>query len=208
MRFREAESGLLLPERELLPPRACDMFMATQLIGFGAGGKGPFQTLASASLNANGFGGFQTYAFRQKIAAAALSLNGTTELRITFLADTTRSFGIDQCYINHAAASGNAWDFIGTPTQVTFNSGAAGFSLSSGGSIVSDTVTFTIDNTKALIVAFDWADAGSLGCRSLATLTNWTVYTKIGVNEANVVAPAGYSAGSSNVAAISLIEAR
>ena len=212
MRFHRNHSGLLIPDREFVPPGVCEMLMATQYVGFGGSSKREYQTLASAALDANVYGGWQTYAMRQKIAAAALLLNGTSQLRITFNADTDtgtpHTFAIDQCYINHAAAAGNAWDFIGAPTQVTFSGGSAGFNLSANGSIVSDDITFTIDNTKALIVAFDWVDTGNQGCRGKATLTNWSVYYKAGVNEANVTAPAGYTTGASNVAAISLIEAR
>lgn len=40
MRWRRDHGGLILPDRELVPPSTCSMLMATQLIGFGAGAAG------------------------------------------------------------------------------------------------------------------------------------------------------------------------
>ncbi|MEQ9347748.1 MAG: hypothetical protein RIG26_15010 [Thalassospira sp.] len=166
-----------------------------------------FTDSASVTHDANVYAGYQGYSMRQKIAAAQISGSGSN-IKIKFAADTTRSFNIDKCYIGHAAASGNAWDFDGNQVQVTFSTGSAGFTLTSGQTITSDEIAFSLDDSKDLIVAFDWSTGGTLGARGKASQTGWSVYEKntSGTDESQDSTPAGYSSGSSGVAGVEAVQ--
>lgn len=166
---------------------------------------GTWQTCASASLDANGFAGFQGSTIRQIINAAGLSVSGS-EVRLTFEADTTRSWNMTEVYIGQQGA-GNPYGFLTTPTPITFGGGNAGFSLTSGQSILSDEITFTFDATKNHVIGMDWVNTGTLGCRSLNSKTNWNPWSKA-ADDAQTVGATGYTdrIGLGAVAGINLIE--
>lgn len=167
---------------------------------------GEFGNTATVTLDANNYAGYTGYSFRQVISAAQISTSGS-QVKVVFNADTGRSFAIDKAYIGHKAASGNAWDFDGNQVQLTFSSGSAGFSISAGASITSDAVAFALDETKDLIIAFDWTNSGTLGARGKITQSGWTAYVKntAGTDESSVTAPSGYLAGD-NVVSISAVQ--
>jgi hypothetical protein len=156
------------------------------------------------TLSQNTFGGYQTYTFRQVIDANTLAFSGS-KIRITFLADAARTWVVDEVYFNHAATSGDAYDYIGTPTQMTFSGGSAGFSLTAGQSILSDEITFAFDKTKAFVIAMDWVNTGSHGCATNTSASGWTTYEKVG-DDAQTVDATGYTSHATTIAGVLKIE--
>lgn len=68
-------------------------------------------------------------------------------------------------------------------------------------------MAFALDETKDLIIAFDWTNSGTLGARGKITQSGWTAYVKntAGTDESSVTAPSGYLAGD-NVVSISAVQ--
>ncbi|MGM5087520.1 hypothetical protein E0H64_17640 [Rhizobium leguminosarum bv. viciae] len=150
---------------------------------------GSWRTTASASLGVNGTG-FGSTTVRQTIAAANLANIGGSKVRLTFRAGTG-SAAIDNVYIGHKAASGDAYDFESTPTQITFSGGSAGATVATNSTLLSDEIAFTIQSGKDLIVAIDFG-AAAVVSRGL-TQTGWQAYRK-SANDASTVNATGYSA--------------
>lgn len=160
-----------------------------------------WEIAASATLGSNS-AGWSGFTLRQRIASAAISNTGGTKVRVTFVASTAGGFVIGNAYIGHQAASGDAYDFEATPTQLTFNGGNAGATVSAGSSIVSDEITFTIEASKNLIISMYFS--GTSAVRS-GNNGSWQAYYK-NANDAVTVNATGYTTGLSTYA-VSLVDA-
>lgn len=106
--------------------------------------------------------------FRVPVAADDLSIDGT-RIRITVEGHSANATVITLAYIGEKAASGDAWDMeSGTITQITFNTGNPGDTLSAGETVTSDWITYDFDKTKDYIISLGiedyyraWTDSGN-----------------------------------------------
>ena len=154
--------------------------------------------VADGSWNANStnWGGF---GLRQLIPAASV-LENASAVSVEFVAPSTgEGFAVANAYIGEQAASGDAWDFAATPTQILFSAGAT-FSISAGETIVSDSVTISIDSAENLIVAVGMSsDTANDSVRTQGSASGFNIYYKSGAaSESGTADVTGYSASESN----------
>lgn len=142
-------------------------------------------------------GGWNGFTLRVRVNAAALANGGGSKVRVTLKAGSSAGFTLDACYIGAGASVGDNYDFESTPTQLTFNGGNAGVTVTTGNSIVSDEIPYTLDASKNVIVSMHFSATSAVGIDGAAT--NWQGYFKSAVSEAGTVNVTGYSAGSGNV---------
>lgn len=179
------------------------LFGATALLM--AGGLNVIETL-DITLNADNTN-FANQTFRQVFNSSLFTNNGSA-LRLTFEAHSSSTTRVEAVTLNHAAASGDAYDFESAPTTVTFNDGDAFFEISSGATVVSDTITFNYDSSKNLVVAFHIAnDSGKDDVRQVSGLGgNYIYYNKAGGDDTATVDASGYGVDSGRVNCISKVE--
>jgi len=159
-------------------------------------GENIWRTTFARSLTADSASGFQGFMCRQLIGPTLLTTSGN-RLRLTLQAGSADPVFIGNIYIGEQAPSGNPYDMDGGQVHVFYN-GAATFTVPSGGSLVTDPVTFPLDITKTLIVSyFCTVGANSQLRRSaIGTVPDASLYSQnnAGVDEASVsVLPAGYN---------------
>lgn len=145
---------------------------------------------------------------RQVIGPEHLTRSGD-RVRITFKAGGG-SFGIDKAYIGYRRTPGSGiddWDFNSSPTQITFDGGSPGFTLTTGATKVSDEITFDFDETLTLIISYhitsNTVDLPASNATSSSTLTP---YYKNGADDSATVDATGYTAVSKDVVGIDKIE--
>lgn len=158
-------------------------------------------TTFSQSLTSNTFLG-NNINVRQLITAAKFSLGGT-KVRVTLQAGSTGGFIIDHAEIGHADPAVNPWNFDGGQVALTFASGNAGVTVTTGTTVLSDEITFTLDITKNFIVAAHFSVAT---VESKSVVTGTTAYTKAGASEVSTSTVTGYSGAASSVYLVNLIE--
>ena len=154
-------AGILTPPRGLwVPPRQIarlDLRPMLSVIGRALGFMGGTQTpttVYSTSLGTNNSGN-AGYSFRKAIAPSA----GGSQVRVTFMAASSgANFKTDHCAI---AVKGSATlpSTQAAPTELLF-SGAAGFNIAPGNTIVSDWLTFPFSVSDILVVVMDFAASG------------------------------------------------
>lgn len=172
----------------------------------GGGGSTSWVTVVSQptlTFQDNSYNGYTT---RVKIASAQLSNTGLSNTRVSIYGGTTEGFKIASAYLGMASSIGNAWDFGSAPTQILF-SGGASTTATANSFVTSDTITFTVQAGKDLIVAAYCDDASNdnVGGSSIST-TGWTYYWK-NAADSSVVAPAAYSNGTTlGAAMVKLVE--
>jgi len=88
-----------------------------------------------------------------KVAGLSLPAGDITAMRITFRGPTAEGSDMQNCYVGHAAASGDPYDFSATPVQVTFDGGSSSKYIVSGSDILSDWVNFAYNKTSNLVIA-------------------------------------------------------
>lgn len=145
-------------------------------------------------LTGGGGGPPLTVAVRLKAASFAGSRSTSTAGAIVSVRGDLSSV-----YIGHAAASGSAYSFAGTPVQVTFGGGN---SASGGGDtsllINSDVIPFTWDGVSDIIIA-----AGNPGSELPSSTGVWadTYYTLASAADAATVSKSGYTliSGSASI---------
>jgi hypothetical protein len=133
------------------------------------------------------------YGLRHLVAANDLSDSGVS-VRVHIYGNTLGTTTITDCYIGQKAASGDAYDMeSGTITQLTFNTGQTGATLSAGQDIWSDWVAYTFTKTNNHIISYGTSDRVRIGFSLTAT-----VYYKASAQaEAGTADVTGYSTGSS-----------
>lgn len=107
-------------------------------------------------------GGWMGYTARQIFSAAEVLISGDT-IRLFFYGSVA-SYTLTEVFVGHGAATGNAYDFASAPVRVTF-SGANSLAITTptvGGGVWSDPIPFNIDETKPLVVAYDFS--GVVAC--------------------------------------------
>lgn len=164
-----------------------------------------FSDTAAATLNVNK-AGFGSYAFRQVINNAQITTSGST-IRVVLEAGSLEGFGFTTCRIGERAAAGNDWDFAATPTTVTFGGLDSG-NVPVGGTLTSDPIAFSLDETKNYVVSFFMVTNSSADdARARTTQTGWTAYQKLGTAaDASATAPTGFSAASDNVIGVRAVQ--
>lgn len=115
-------------------------------------GSAAFQTTWTDTLDTDYVVTGQGYSVRNVAAAATITQSGT-QVRVTFIA----SLATGSMVVNHASIverSGSTENGTTVPTELLF-SGVSGFTLTQGGSIVSDALSFTLDETKSYLLIID-----------------------------------------------------
>jgi hypothetical protein len=153
-----------------------------------------WQVAYSRSLTADstGWNGFN---LRQVINSSNLSLGGT-KVRVTLQAAiATSGFTIDHAEIGHAAGAGDPYDYDGGQIALTFSGGSASVVVATGGSVLSDEMTFTLDNTKNFIIAMHFSATSTLRAGSN---TGAPSYFKSAASEVSTSDVTGYTTGGSS----------
>jgi len=128
-----------------------------------------------------------THSFRQVLAAANISQSGN-RVRVTIHAATTNGLTIITASIVERDTGA---DGATTPTQIFFDGGSAGKTLSSSQSVVSDWADFVVDETKDYLVIID-INSGSADLRRLNTTGDGS-YRKISEASYNQQTVTGYT---------------
>lgn len=166
---------------------------------------GSFQVVQSAALNAND-GPYSNYNFRSWIDSSNIS-HGGSQVRVRFVPDAilTGDAVYDAVWIGHSAGGGNPERFDGSQVQLLF-SGSGTLNLTGAGSaVVSDAVTFALDNTKGLLIAMHVA-VGTYFFRIGTGLSGVAIYFLSGASTAPNSNP-GAMGAASNLYAVDQIEA-
>lgn len=142
----------------------------------------------------NGGGTFNS-TVRCVIPSTILSNTGKTQARIHLYSSTVEALTIDKSAIGMAAASGDAYDYDGSQTQVYWDDGNAGKAISANDSAISDWTTFEVESGKNLIIAFMCTnDAAKDGVLS-TSISGGRSYYKTG-DDVLTKDATGYTAGS------------
>ena len=133
------------------------------------------------------------YTHRLRIAASLVPDVATTKIRITYgAAPGGAGASTTAVYVGVAAATGDAYDFDGAPTEVTFG-GASGFSLSAGATILSDEISLVLDGTRDILIAGQTASGQPGDFAGFDGRAGWKAWYKSGADAATQDAT-GYSA--------------
>lgn len=123
-------------------------------------------------------GGWAGNNLRIVLSASILSTSGTT-VRITMKASTLAGCSIDAAYIGHQALAGDPYDFDGGQVAITV-SGSPSFTIGAGAFAVSDPITFALDETKNLVLAFHFDTTSDVRSGSVSGISG---YYKVAANE-------------------------
>jgi len=159
----------------------------------------PFAATIAAPSWDSDFTGMFNKGIRQVVAASQITTGGT-QVKVTFWASTAGTgIAVDGAFIGHQAVSGDAWDFDGGQVRLTFST-ANGFDISTGSSITSDPVAFTLDETKNLVLSAGVANDGAKDdTQEEFSTTGFDIYTKSGgLGEEGTTDVTGYSTTASN----------
>lgn len=165
------------------------MLMLNQLVGFGVGQN--WLTSASVSLN-NDSTGWAGYTAISRFEPGAISFSGA-RLRIRYVPPSAgNNTVIANCYVGHAASSGDTYDFDGTQVRQTFG-GANGKTLTAGGaSEYGDDVIYSLDRSRAFLVVMDFVSTTDLR-RITSAGANHIGYTKNATGETATTNKTGYT---------------
>ena len=175
------------------------MSMLIDAYRFGGGGGGAWATAQSWTPNqvSSGWAG---YNIRVRIAAAQL-LAGS-KLRLT-LDNTGQAINMASCRVQTRNMAGDAYDFSGTPIQVTF--GGSPSISSAGGVFVSDEISLVQSATSDLIIAGYFNSTANLRERS-GTTTGWNYYYRSGVGDDTATVDATGYTGTARAIMFPLVE--
>lgn len=136
--------------------------------------------------------GFSGQNLRVTIPASMISLGGNW-VRITFTPHPGNQAVLDGAYIGDAAFSGNPYDYSEfNNAQITFNEGNAGATMPGGSTFTSDPIQFTLDETKAQVIAVHFS--ANSGVKA-ADLSGANGYLRFAANETAVADVSGYTLG-------------
>jgi len=164
-------------------------------------------TIFTQTLDTNGDGqnGY-TRVIGFAVAALTLPSASIARIRFTLQAGTTQAITLSGVYVEHAAAAGDAYDFLATPVQLLF-AGSGSKVIAANTSEVTDWATFAYNKTSALLMAWNCnGGTGSDMCRYKSAVTNVTDYSKAAVNEPATVNKTGYTPLGSTCILVNKIE--
>lgn len=163
---------------------------------FGGGGGGSWNTAFDLGASPGGSSLHALGSTTRQVIPASVVISGT-KARLTLRGGSSGNYGVDAAYLQHAAASGDAYDFSSTPVQVTVG-GSASFSVPQGGQVVTDEIIVAITAGVRLIYSQHISVQAIAGVYNSGT-TGYDPYSKASVNEAATVDVTGYStAGGGN----------
>jgi len=147
------------------------------------------------------------YTIVQKIAAAQLSNIGLADTRVTFKSGSGGGLKIAAAYIGHKAASGDAYDFETTPTQLLFGGNADGGVTTANTEFAAET-PFVVQANKDLLISMQMTDSTHhYGSRKQSATTGLQAYYKSGA-EAATVNKTGYTTSNNSVDIVIKIDGR
>lgn len=152
--------------------------------------------------------------YRNWFAAATVAKSGSkVRIWIRPPSSSVIAFGLANSFVGHAAGSGDAYDFDGTQVRVTWDGGNSAKIFTTGGAdYCSDEIDYTVDETKALIVALDIYNAAGTNINKTYLMTGNSAaqncYSKGSVQEAGTTNVTGYGSwnGGGGVIAVPLVE--
>lgn len=137
-------------------------------------------------------GGFSGFNIRQLIDASKLSGNAT-RVRVTLKGSPSgENTKCAKVYIGHAAAAGDPYDYDGNQAEVLFG-GTSGVTIAQGATETSDWTTFSLDDTKNLIVAVYLDDGNQDDFGYNASIAGFTRYFKVTPDETGTTDVTGYT---------------
>lgn len=163
-------------------------------------------TLYSQTLNADsgGWNGY-TSVLRFETAALTLPTDAITRTRVRFEAGAGEALTITDSYIGHAAAAGDAYDFLDTPVQLLWSASAT-IAISAGTTATSDWASFVYNKTSALLIATYIGGGTSVDTyRYKASVSNFDSYFK-NSSDAATVNKTGYTGPNDDLLGVNLIE--
>ncbi len=137
--------------------------------------------------------------YRVKFSPGSLSTSGTFFRTLVNAVAAAPGKLITNMFISEAAATGNAWDMVATPspTRITFAGGSSSVRPVTTGTQWSDWINYPIDVTKSYIIAFDMeASNGTLRYSTTTPTSTATYYKDGGTDEAGTPVVTGYTAFS------------
>ena len=138
---------------------------------------------------------------RFRIPASVISVSGD-RVRVTFKAATSGPLNILQAYVGHAGAGS---DFDGTQVQLKF-SGATSVNVAAGASLESDPVSYSLDETKDLMVSLAH---GTSSTNAFNTgQAGYNFYSRAGVSDASATITTGYTPDPNSIACVDLVRVR
>lgn len=160
-------------------------------------------TNGAHTMDAN-IAGWDGYTIRNRVNAAVLTHSGSS-VRLTLTGPTAGAPAvIGAMYIGQAAASGDAYDFAATPTQITVG-GSGSFTVGVGQVVVTDWIDFTLNEAQNYVTSF-YVTSGDLRYKN-GTSPDYATYSRAGNEAATVNATTGYNESPSrDIAMVSKIE--
>lgn len=135
--------------------------------------------------------GYTNHNHRVRFGNTQMSTSGTA-FRLTLYGPSSgNALSITGMRAGHKASSGDPIDFDGTQVVVTVG-GSATFSLAAGATVVTDWITYALDETKDFVVAFH-TNAGDIRRRANVDATNYDWWVKGGATEVATSDVSGYS---------------
>lgn len=110
-----------------------------------------------------------------------------------------------ETWIGLVATSGNAYNFDGNQVQMTWNSGSASVTISPTQFLLSDTLSFTIDLSKAVLIAMN-IQASSVAELGTGFGTNYISYVGTGGSSAQAGTTAKTAGYTSTNGKLSIIQ--
>lgn len=161
-------------------------------------------SMTNKAFNANGLG-WSGNNMRQIIAAAQLSTSGT-RVRFRLRGPSSGPSVFTGMTIGHKAVSGDVWDMDATPVPVTVG-GVAAFTLATSANVLSDWITFSLDETKDLVVAGHFSTTSDMRRIESLSTSDFLLYSKAGSSEITTANVSGYSlTGSGWLGVVEAIE--
>lgn len=208
----ELELAELAPDRITMPDGIVDGFHdltdvdvagATNLDAGEAGALKPIvtQTTTASATVSTSDAGWSGAGIRQVIGNAQISTSGS-KVRVSFRAGTSAPLNITGAKIGHKGAG--AHQFAGDQVALTFAGGSASGSVAANGTLVSDWVTFSLNEASDLVAAFIIGGSSS-ALYNTGAQTGWTAYDKPAGSDALDANPSGYT-NSWTAVCVSLIE--
>lgn len=194
--WRPAAPHLLLARE--IDKHTCDMLLVNQLNGFGVGDAGPTTWVQTwSSTPSTDQTGLENYSLRATLPAANISTSGSI-IRLTITAHSGSSTSLDNVSIMEQSAGAAGTGSIG---QFAF-SGNPNVTISGGATVVSDQLSFALDETKSYLVTFDIAASNG----NVRYAGSGTSYFQAAFNGYNTTSGAGYSTSASTLYLASKLE--
>lgn len=173
----------------------------------GAGVSGAWVTTFSQALTGNNLG-WNGFNLRNVINAAQMAESGS-KVRLTLegaaVGAGAEDTQIASMWIQHAAGAGDAYDMEAAPTQVTV-SASGSFVISIGTTVVTDEITFALDESKALVIAMYFNNSAKDVVRQATAVTGASSYFRSAADEGSTANVTGYTANAGILRVINKIE--